>query len=72
MSKRMVFLNVLMAMLEFLICLSVIAGFSYAAYHFAKWWINIFSLIPLLLFSGHGLIIDADLKEAEGGEEDNA
>lgn len=69
MSKRLVFINVLTTALEFLICLSVIAAFSYAAYHFEHWWINLFSLLPLALFSSHGLIIDADLHDAEGGED---
>lgn len=69
MSKRLVFINVLLTVFEFLICLSVIAAFSYAAYHFSLWWVNLFSLLPLALFSSHGLIIDADLKEADRGDD---
>jgi predicted secreted protein len=46
--------------------------FAYAAIHFGKWWITLFSFIPLLLFSSHTLIVDADLDAAkEGGENDS-
>lgn len=70
MSKRIVFLNVFLTLLEFLICLSVIAAFAYCGYHFSHWWINLFSFVPLALFSGHGLIIDQDIAEQEGGDKD--
>lgn len=70
MSKRLVLINLILTAFEFLICLSVIAAFSYAAFHFSHWWINLFSLLPLALFSSHGLIVDSDIAEAKRGEED--
>ena len=70
MSKRIVFLNVFLTLLDFLICLSVIAAFAFCGYHFSHWWINLFSLIPLALFDGHKIILEDYAEEREGGDKD--
>lgn len=72
MSKRLAIINIIIAVADALICLAAITMFAYAAIHFGKWWITLFSFIPLLLFSSHTLIVDADLDAAkEGGENDS-
>lgn len=72
MSKRLAIINIIIAVADALICLTAITMFAYAAIHFGKWWITLFSFIPLLLFSSHTLIVDADLDAAmEGGESDS-
>lgn len=72
MSKRMVLINMIMVMLDFTASLACIALFAFCAVRFNHWWIGLFALIPLGLFSGHGLIIDADIAEAQKGGEDGA
>lgn len=72
MSKRLAIINIIIAVADALICLVAITMFAYAAIHFGKWWITLFSFIPLLLFSSHTLIVDADFDAAmEGGENDS-
>ena len=72
MSKRLAIINIIIAVADALICLAAITMFAYAAIHFGKWWITLFSFIPLFLFSSHTHIVDADLDAAkEGGEKDS-
>ena len=72
MSKKLVLINMVMVVFDFLISLACVALFAYCAVHFGHWWVGLFALIPLALFSGHGLIIDADLAEAQKGDDDGA
>ena len=44
-----------------------IAAFGWGAYHFDRWWILLFMVIPLVMFNTHTLVIEADMK---GGEQD--
>lgn len=65
MDDKMYHLNRLYAIIDTLVCLAAIICFGFGAYHFGKWWLNIFSIIPLLLFSQHSLVIEADLQAAK-------
>ena len=67
-SKRITFLNTLLVTFDFIICLAVIAAFAACGYLFKHWWINLFSLIPLALFSTRGVIFETDAEK--GGEDD--
>ena len=69
MSNKFFVLNIIMAVLDFVICLAAVATFAWSGYHFNHWWIDLFALLPLALFSSHGLVVDADIHEAEGGED---
>lgn len=69
MSKKLVFLNALMIVTEFLACLSMIAAFAFCGWKFSHWWINLFSLLPLAMFSSRGLFVDM---QEDGGDDENA
>lgn len=69
MSKELKTINTLYAVCDTLIAVLAIAAFGLAAYFFNKWWIVLFTIIPLFLYSSHTLIVDADIKDAEGGDE---
>lgn len=48
-----------------------IAAFGWGAYFFGRWWILLFTAVPLCLFYAHTVIVDADLAETQkGGEAD--
>ena len=64
MSKSLTAINIIFAIADTIICLSAIICFSSCAIHFGNWWIVLFSLAPLALFNGHGIIVDADIEEA--------
>ena len=68
MSKELKTINILYAVCDTLIAVLAIAAFGLAAYFFNKWWIVLFTIIPLGMYSQHTLIIDADLDAAKEGE----
>ena len=69
MEERLYRLNTTYAIVDTLVCLAAILCFGFAAWYFGKWWINVFNLIPLGLFSKHTVVVD--LKgDAEDGAED--
>ena len=69
MSKQLETLNIIYAIVDTLVCLVAIVGFAWAALYFGKWWIVLFSFVPLLLFSSHTLIVDSDLEPDKDGDE---
>lgn len=71
MSNKLLALNIIYAIADVIIGVLAICAFGWGSWHFGRWWILLFTIIPLALFSTHSVIIDADIKAAqEGGEED--
>ena len=69
MDKQLFRINILFAIADFLICGLGLAVFAWAAFFFARWWITLFCVIPLAFYSSRGIIIDADVEEAQKGDE---
>ena len=70
MSKELQTLNIIWAVIDTLICGLSIAAFGWGAYHFDRWWLLPFVLIPLALFNQHSLIVDADMEAAKRNQDD--
>lgn len=64
MTKRLLIINVVYAVVDTLLFAIGICGFTMCALYFGKWWLVLFNLLPLSLFSRHSLIIDNDLELA--------
>ena len=70
MTKRLLIINVVYAVVDTLLFAIGICGFTLCAIHFGKWWLVLFNLLPLSLFSRHSLIIDNDLELAAQADEE--
>lgn len=62
-------INILLCVVDTLVCALAILIFAWCAKYFERWWIILFSLVPLMLFNGHTLILDRQI-EVEGGGDD--
>lgn len=65
MDKKLFWMNILIAVFDVVVCVAMVAMFGLAAFHFNRWWITLFALLPLLLYENHTLIVDADLQQAK-------
>lgn len=65
-------LNIVFVICDTIVCIVAVVGFAYAAIHFGKWWINLFNLLPLSLYSRHTVVIDHDLTMAQERGDNNA
>lgn len=65
MDKRFFIINIIFAITDTIVHLAVILGLGFAAYHFDKWWLVFFMLVPLALFNAHTLILDAKEEEVK-------
>ena len=68
MNKQLLTLNIIFAIGDVLVCLFAIAAFGWASWFFAKWWPLLFTFVPLGLYSNHGVIIEADMRQAKCDE----
>ena len=72
MDKEIKALNIVFAVCDTLVCLAAVVAFGYAAFHFGKWWINLFNLLPLSMYSRHTVVVDHDLTMAQERGDNNA
>lgn len=68
MSKSLLAINILWALIDTIITALAICAFVWGARYFERWWLLLFAIIPLALFNQHSLVIDADLQAAKEGE----
>lgn len=71
MSNKLLALNITYAVVDTIIAALAILAFAFGSWHFGRWWILLFTIIPLALFNSHSAIVDADIAAAQkGGEVD--
>lgn len=71
MSNKLLALNITYAVVDTIIAALAICGFIFGAWHFGRWWIILFTIIPITLFNSHSVIVDADIDASQkGGEAD--
>ena len=65
MNNKLLALNIICVVTDTIIAALAISAFGWSAWNFGKWWLTLFSLIPLALFNQHSVIIDADIQQAK-------
>lgn len=68
MSKPLAAINIIWAIGDVIICGLAILAFAWGSRYFDKWWMLLFTIIPLALFNQHSLIVNADLERGEKDE----
>ena len=78
MSKSLTAINIILVITDLILSALVVLGFAWASWHFDKWWLILFTLIPAALYTNHSIIIDSDIRQNEvdklkpnGGEKDS-
>ena len=69
MDERLFRLNTTYAIVDTIKCLAFIVAFGFAAWAFQRWWVNLFSILALLMYSTHTIVVEQDIecmKEQEG------
>ena len=64
-SKQLTIINITLAIVDTIIAAIAIAAFGWGAWFFGRWWILLFTIIPLALFSSHSIIVESQEKEGE-------
>lgn len=67
MNNKIFWLNIIIAVVDTIIAALAIVAFTAMANIMGKWWIVLFSLIPLMLFNHHTIVL---LTNDRKGEED--
>lgn len=63
MSRRLTAINIILVITDLILSAMTVAGFAWAAFFFAKWWLILFTLFPLALYSHHSIIIESDIQQ---------
>ena len=65
MDKKIAIINIIYALTDTIVCMVAVGVFAFCAWHFDRWWISLFGILPLLLYSNHSMIINADIRDAK-------
>ena len=65
MDKRLFALNTILAVVDTMVAALAIIAFAWGSWNFDRWWMLLFTIVPLALFNTHTLVFYAE-------EEDNA
>ena len=63
MSKSLTAINIILVITDLILSALVVLAFAWGAWHFAKWWLILFTLIPAALYTNHSIIIDSDIRQ---------
>ena len=63
-------INIIKAISDLIISALGIMGFIYGANMFQRWWILLFTVLPLLMYYSSGIVVLGEPME-EGGEKDS-
>ena len=69
MDRRLFALNTILAIVDTLIAALAILAFAWGSRYFERWWMLLFTIVPLILFNTHTLVLETP---TEGGEKDAA
>lgn len=70
MDKKLFVLNLLFAVSDLLFSALTVLVVAWAANYFQNLWILLFLIVPVVLFHSHSVILNADISQAGGGEND--
>lgn len=65
-------MNIIFAIADTIMCGLAVVGLCFGAYHFDRWWILLFTIVPLLLFYLRPMVMDADYEPIEKGGDSDA
>ena len=75
MSKSLTAINIILVITDLILSAMCVMGFAWSACYFSKWWLILFTLIPVLAYSHHSIIIESDIRQDRldklGGERDS-
>lgn len=70
MDKKIFALDVLITIADTLIAALAILAFAWGSRYFDKWWMLLFTIIPLALFNAHTLVLDTTDGKGEDANDD--
>ena len=68
MDNKLFALNTILAIVDTLIAALAIIAFAWGSWNFERWWMMLFTIIPLILFNTHTLILDIPQKGDDANE----
>lgn len=76
MSKSLTTINIILVIADLILSAIAVCAFAWCAVYFHKWWIILFTLVPVILYNNHSVILDSDVRQAridnlKGGEKDS-
>ena len=71
-SKHMTIINVMFIVADTIIAALAIIAFGWGAAHFERWWILLFTILPLVMYSSKSIVVEKDIEDAQKGSGNDA
>ena len=66
MSQNVKTINIIFCIADMLVRALAILSFAWCAKYFERWWISLFSLLPLFMYNARTFIIEDALEDEDG------
>lgn len=66
MNKNTTILNIITTIADAVVCAVAVVAFFLASRWFDRWWVMLFSIIPLILYNAHGIIVEESVEQGDG------
>lgn len=63
MSKSLTAINIILVVTDLILSALCVMAFAWASFFFSKWWLVLFTLIPVMAYSHHSIIIESDIQQ---------
>ena len=72
MTNKLLALNITYAIVDTIIAALAICAFGWGSWHFERWWMLLFTIVPLGLFNSHSVIVESGIAAAEKESDSNS
>lgn len=72
MTNKLLALNITYAIVDTIIAALAICAFGWGAWFFGRWWMLLFTIVPLVLFNSHSVILEMTNGAAKEGSDSNS
>ena len=69
MTKTMAVINIFLVITDLILAALAVCAFAWSAVYFHKWWLILFTLVPVILYNNHSIIVDNSIQQKEGEED---
>lgn len=68
MDNKMFVINIIKVVADVIVSTAAIIAFGWGAWFFSKWWILLFTILPMLMYYSSGIVVLGEPVEEGGGD----
>ena len=68
-EKYEAMINIAFAVADAIVCIVSVVAIAYVTASFGKWWIILFSFIPVAMYANHDVVVETNVEKSRNDKE---